>query len=96
VLERVIKARYETLSKNFTETSATLEKLALESVKEKKEKKRIIKDNHRLWRLAKHLKKKIKKVEGQNSYTPRFACSCRGCSKFASGTVQIIKEKTHF
>ena len=33
VIERVIKARYETLSKNFAETSATLERLALESVK---------------------------------------------------------------
>jgi hypothetical protein len=48
VLERVIKARCETLSKNFRETSAALEILALESVKEKKKKKRIIKENHKI------------------------------------------------
>ena len=70
MLERVIKARYETLSKNFAETSATLEILALQSVKEKKEKKRIIKDNHRLWRLAKHLKKKIKKLKAKTTTHP--------------------------
>jgi hypothetical protein len=60
VLERVIKARYKTLSKNFIETSAVVEILALESINEKKKKKRIIKDNHKLWRLAKHLKKKVR------------------------------------
>ena len=72
VIERVIKARYETLSKNFAETSATLERLALESVKEKKKKKkkRIIKSNHRLWRLAKHLKKKIKKLKAKIATHP--------------------------
>jgi len=70
VIERVIKARYETLSKNFAETSAALERLALESVKEKKEKKRIIKDNHRLWRLAKHSKKKIKKLKAKITTHP--------------------------
>ena len=48
MIERVIKARYETLSKNFAEASATLERLALESVKEKKKKKRIIKENHKI------------------------------------------------
>jgi hypothetical protein len=69
VLERVIKSRYETLSKNFAETSAALEILALKSVNEKKEKKRIIKDNHRLWRLAKHLKKKIKKLKAKQLHT---------------------------
>ena len=36
VLERVIKARYETLSNNFTKTSAGLEKLALESVRKRR------------------------------------------------------------
>jgi hypothetical protein len=51
VLERVIKARYETLSKNFAENNAVFERLALESVKEKKKNKRIIKDNNRLWRM---------------------------------------------
>jgi hypothetical protein len=33
VLEKVIKTQYETLSKNFMETSSALERLALESVK---------------------------------------------------------------
>jgi hypothetical protein len=36
VLERVIKARYKALSENFAKTNATFEKLACESVKEKK------------------------------------------------------------
>ena len=65
VLERVIKARYETLSKNFVETNVAFEILALESVKEKKNKKRIIKDNHQLFWFAKHLKKKIKKLKAK-------------------------------
>jgi hypothetical protein len=47
-----------------------LEILALQSVKEKKEKKRIIKDNHMLWRLAKHLKKKIKKLKAKTATHP--------------------------
>jgi hypothetical protein len=70
VIERVIKARYETLSKNFAETSAALEILALESVKEKKKKKRIIKDNHQLFWFAKHLKKKIKKLKAKIATHP--------------------------
>jgi hypothetical protein len=48
VLERVIKAKYEILSKNFAETSASLERLAHESVKEKKKKKKIVKDHNSL------------------------------------------------
>jgi hypothetical protein len=60
VLERVIKARYETLSKNFAETSAALEKLAHESIKEKKKQKKMVKDYNSLWWLARHLKKKVK------------------------------------
>jgi hypothetical protein len=36
VLERVIKARYKSLSDNFVETNETFEKLDHESVKEKK------------------------------------------------------------
>jgi hypothetical protein len=38
VLERVIKTRYETLSKNFAEINSSLERLAHESIKEKKKK----------------------------------------------------------
>jgi hypothetical protein len=72
VLERVIKARYETLSKNFAESNAVFERLALKSVKEKKKKKKIIKDNHRLWRLAKNLKKKIKKLKAKIATHPNL------------------------
>ena len=50
--ERVIKSRYEILSKNFTKTDETLKKLALKRVKEKKQKKKIVKDNNKLWRIA--------------------------------------------
>jgi hypothetical protein len=65
VLERVLKARYETLSKNFAETSAALERLAHESVKEKKKKKKIIKEYNSLWRVAMHLKKKVRLLKLQ-------------------------------
>jgi hypothetical protein len=65
VLERVIKARYKTLSENFAETNATFENLALESIKEKKKKKKITKDYNSLWWLAKRLKRKIKKLKAR-------------------------------
>ena len=65
MLERVIKARYETLSKNFVETSAALEKLAHESIKEKKKWKKMVKDYNSLWWLARHLKKKVKLLKLQ-------------------------------
>jgi hypothetical protein len=71
VLERVIKARYETLSKNFTETGAALERLALESIKEKK-KKRITKDYNSLWWLAKRLKRKIKRLKAKIATHPNL------------------------
>ena len=63
VLERVIKAIYKTLSGNFAKTNAAFEKLARESVKDKKRKKKITKDYNNLWWLAKHLKRKIKKMK---------------------------------
>jgi hypothetical protein len=63
VLERVIKARYKSLSNNFTETNATFEKLARESVKDKKRKKKITKDYNNLWWLEKRFKRKIKKLK---------------------------------
>jgi hypothetical protein len=65
VLERVIKTRYEILSKNFAETSATLERLAHESIKEKKKKKKIVKDYNSLWRVSMHLKKKVRSLRLQ-------------------------------
>jgi len=69
VLERVLKARYETLSKNFAETSAVLERLAHESVREKKKKTNIIKEYNSLWRITMHLNKKIRllKLQGMPS-----------------------------
>jgi methyl coenzyme M reductase subunit C len=66
VLEKVLKARYEILSKNFAETSATLERLACESVKEMKKKKKIVKDYNSLWRVAMHLKKKVRLLKLQS------------------------------
>jgi hypothetical protein len=53
VLERVIKARYKTLSDNFAETNAAFENLACESVKDEKRKKKITKDYNSLWWLEK-------------------------------------------
>jgi hypothetical protein len=63
VLERVIKEIYKTLSDNFAKTNAAFEKLACESVKEKKRKEKITKDYKILWWLAKHLKRKIRKLK---------------------------------
>jgi hypothetical protein len=60
VLERVIKTRYETLSKNFAESNSTLERLAHESIREKKKKNKIVKDYNNLWRVAQGLKKKVR------------------------------------
>jgi hypothetical protein len=60
VLERVIKTRYETLSKNFAESNSSLERLAHESIKEKKKKEKIVKDYNNLWRVAQDLKKKVR------------------------------------
>jgi hypothetical protein len=57
VLERVIKDRYKKLSDNFAKTYATFERLAKESVREKKRKKNLTKDYNSLWWLAKRLKR---------------------------------------
>jgi hypothetical protein len=48
------------LSNNFAEVSSALEKLAHESIKEMKKKKKIVKDYNNLWRVAMHLKKKVR------------------------------------
>jgi hypothetical protein len=63
VLERVIKGRYKKLSENFEKTNAALERLAKESVKEKKRKKKLTKDYNSLWWLAKRLKRQIRKLK---------------------------------
>jgi hypothetical protein len=52
VLERVIKTRYESLSKKFAERNSSLEILAHESIEEKKKKDTIVKDYNNLWRVA--------------------------------------------
>jgi hypothetical protein len=66
----VIKARYKDLSENFTKTNASFEKLACESIKDKKKKKKITKDYNSLWWLAKHLKRKIKKLKAKITTHP--------------------------
>jgi hypothetical protein len=65
VLERVIKTRYETLSKNFAESNSSFERLAHESIKEKKKKDKIVKDYNSLWRVAQGLKKKVRALRKQ-------------------------------
>jgi hypothetical protein len=71
------------LSDNFAETNAAFEKLARESVKEKKRKQKITKDYNSLWWLAKRLKRKIRKIEAKAKVTPRFASACSGCCEHA-------------
>jgi hypothetical protein len=70
VLERVIKVRYKSLSENFAKINESFEKLARESIKEKKKKKKITKDYNNLWWLAKHLKRKIKKLKAKITTHP--------------------------
>jgi hypothetical protein len=70
VLERVIKERYKNLSNNFAETNAAFEKLAPESFKDKKRKKKITKDYNSLWWLAKRLKRKIIKLKQKQKLHP--------------------------
>jgi hypothetical protein len=70
VLERVIKEGYKTLSDNFTKTNAAFEKLASESVRDNKRKKKITKDYNSLWWLEKHLKRKIRKLKQKQKSHP--------------------------
>jgi hypothetical protein len=60
VLERVINTRYETLSNFFAEINSSLERLAHESIKEKKKKNKSVKDYNSLWRVSQGLKKKVR------------------------------------
>jgi protoheme ferro-lyase len=62
-LERVIKERYKKLSDNFAKTNAAFERLALESVKEKKRKQKLTKEYNSLWWLSKCLKRQIRKLK---------------------------------
>jgi hypothetical protein len=65
VLERVIKTRYETLSKKFAESNSSLEILSHESIKEKKKKNKIVKNHNNLWRVAQGLKNKVRDLRKQ-------------------------------
>jgi hypothetical protein len=60
VLERVIKDRYKRLSDNFAQTNAAFERLAKESVKEKRKKEKLINNCSRLRLLSRHLKRRIR------------------------------------
>ena len=64
-MERVIKQRYEILSNNFAKTDEAFKKLALKRVKEKKRKRKIVKDNNRLWKIARQLKIKNKLIKNR-------------------------------
>ena len=66
----MIKARYKALSENFAKTNDACDKLARESVKDKKRKKKITKDYNSLWWLAKRLKRKIKKLKQKSKSHP--------------------------
>ena len=72
MLERLIKTKYETLSKNFAEINSALEILAHESIKEKKKKGNIVKDYNSLWRVAQGLNKKVRALgkKERESKTP--------------------------
>ena len=56
---------YATLSKNFTKTNEAFEKLALKRVKEKKRKRKIVKDNIKLLKIARSLKIKNKLLKAR-------------------------------
>jgi hypothetical protein len=56
----VIKDRYKKLSDNFAKMNAAFERLAKESVKEKKKKEKLIINCSKLRLLARHLKKRIR------------------------------------
>jgi hypothetical protein len=84
----VIKSRYKALSENFAKTNAMFEKLARESIKEKKKKKKITKDYNNLWWLYKFLKRKIKKIEGKNYHTSRSTGAGPGCSEIAGREIK--------
>jgi hypothetical protein len=63
VLEWVIKERYKKLSDNFAKTNVVFERLARESVKEKKRNQKLTKDYNSLWWLAKRLKRQIRRLK---------------------------------
>jgi hypothetical protein len=90
----VIKTQYETLSKNFTVTSAALERLALENVKEKKKKKKIVKDYNSLWRVAMHLKKKVRSLRLQDMPSRPQPQAPIDLETLANGTIHLNDPET--
>jgi hypothetical protein len=94
VLEKVIKTQYETLSNNFTATSADLERLALENVKEKKKKKKIVKDYNSLWRVAMHLKKKVRSLRLQAIPSRPYPQSPIDLETLANATIHLNDPET--
>jgi hypothetical protein len=70
VLERVIKDRYKKLSDNFAKTNAAFERLAKESVREKKRKAKLAKDCNSLRCLTKRLKKQIRGLKQKLKQKP--------------------------
>jgi hypothetical protein len=59
----VIKDRYKKLSDNFAKTNAAFERLAKESVKEKKKKEKLVISCSILRLLARHLRKRIRELK---------------------------------
>jgi hypothetical protein len=53
--------------KNFAERNSALERLAHESIKEKKKRNKIVKDYNSLWRVAQGLKKKVRALRFYNN-----------------------------
>jgi hypothetical protein len=70
VLERVIKDRYQKLSDNFAKTNAAFERLAKESVKEKKRKEKLTKNCSSLRLHVKRLKKQIRGLKQKLKQKP--------------------------
>ena len=69
-MERVIKDRYQKLSDNFAKTNAAFERLAKESVKEKKRKEKLTKNCSSLRLLVKRLKKQIRGLKQKLKQKP--------------------------
>ena len=69
-MERFIKDRYQKLSDNFAKTNAVFERLAKESVKEKKRKERLTKNCSSLRLHVKCLKKQIRGLKQKLKQKP--------------------------
>ena len=91
MLEKVIKTRYETLSKNFAERNSSLERLAHESIKEKKKKDKVVKDYNSLWRVAQGLNKKVRALRKQTMSSKYQAQTHATLETLAEVVVQCIE-----